>query len=214
MAAVLDAAVHGGPGPQATTARFAFHEVFGVRGVPDCRGVSNVRPPPAPRMSRPKPVRVRRLAAATLDAALAAVLALAPAAISPVQKARLFGVGLLLAAAYVLLRDGVPYAEWGARSLAKRWLGIRPYRLSGEAMDLATSVRRNVTLGGAVGAVGLVYVLGGFRGIAVAGISISDLVTFAALAVVAVEALLVAVDPVGRRIGDRLARTRVIEARA
>ena len=37
---------------------------------------------------------------------------------------------------------------------------------------------------------------------------------WAAVAVVAVEAVLVAIDPVGRRLGDRLARTRVIEARA
>ena len=165
-------------------------------------------------MSRPQPVRVRRFAAATLDTAFAAVLALAPAAISPVDKARLFGAGLLLAAAYILLRDGIPYAEWGARSLAKRWLGIRPYRLSGEGMDLASSARRNATLGGAVGAIGLSYVLGGFRGLAVAGVSISDVVLYGALGLVAVEALLVAVDPVGRRIGDRVARTRVIEARA
>ena len=204
--------------PASTTARrrrtSAFHDVFVGRPVPRGRGVGNVRLARATRMSRPQPVRVRRFAAATLDAALAAVLALAPAAISPVEKARLFGVGLLLAAAYVFLRDGLPYAEWGARSLAKRWLGIRPYRLSGDPMDLATSVRRNATLGAAVGAVGLVYVLGGFRGLAVAGVSISDLVTIAALALVVVEALLVAVDPVGRRIGDRLARTRVIEARA
>ena len=165
-------------------------------------------------MSRPQPVRVRRFAAAAIDAALAAAIALAPAALSPVQKARLFGVGLLLGAVYVLVRDGLPYAEWGARSLPKRWLGIRPYRLNGAPMDIATSVRRNLTLGASVAAVGLAYVLGGFRGIAVFGISISDVVGAAAVAMVAVEALLVAVDPVGRRVGDRMARTRVIEARA
>ena len=164
-------------------------------------------------MSKPHPVRVRRFAAATLDAAIALVLALAPAT-APIEKARLFGVGLLLAAAYLLLRDGIPYAEWGARSPAKRLLGIRPYRISGEPMTLAASVRRNLTVGGAVGAVGLANLVGGFRGLAVAGVSITDIVLYGAAGLLVVEALLVAVDPVGRRIGDRLARTRVIEARA
>ena len=166
-------------------------------------------------MSKPHPVRVRRFAAATLDAAIALVLALAPATV-PVdsQKARLFGVGLLLAALYLLFRDGIPYAEWGARSPAKRLLGIRPYRIAGEPMDLRSSLRRNLTVGGAVAAVGLASLLGGYRGVAVVGVSVTDLVLYAAAAVLVVEALLVAVDPVGRRIGDRLARTRVIEARA
>lgn len=161
-------------------------------------------------MSRARPVRVRRFAAALLDGTLALLLALIPAAFVPgALKARVFGVGLVLGAAYLLLRDGLPYAEWGARSLGKRWLGIRPYRVTGEPMSWAASARRNATV--AVPAViwAVTYLVGGYRGIPFGG-----LVVGAALLVVAAEAALVAVDPVGRRIGDRWARTRVLEARA
>ena len=161
-------------------------------------------------VSAARPIRVRRFAAALLDGALALTLALVPAALTPgALKGRMFGVGLLLGAAYLLVRDGLPYAEWGPRSLGKRWLGLRPYRLGGEALTWAASVRRNATVGGAFAVWAGVYLAGGFRGVPFGG-----LLLWAAVAVVVAEAVLVAIDPVGRRLGDRLARTRVIEARA
>ena len=157
-----------------------------------------------------RPVRLRRIVAALLDAGLALILALIPAALTPgVLKGRMFGLGLLIGAAYLLLRDGIPYAEWGARSLGKRWLGIRPYRIDQDPLDWQASARRNLTVGGAVVVWSLLYLAGGYR-----GIPFGDLVLYAALAVVVVEVLLVAVDPVGRRLGDRFAGTRVVEARA
>ena len=166
--------------------------------------------PPSP-MARPvRPVRVRRFAAALLDGTLALLLALAPAALAPgVLKGRMFGVGLLLGATYLLLRDGLPYAEWGARSLGKRWLGIRPYRVDGEPMTWATSIKRNATVAGAAGVWALLYLVGGYK-----GIPFGEILLYLALAVVLAEGALIAVDPVGRRFGDRWARTRVIEARA
>lgn len=160
--------------------------------------------------STARPVRVRRYAAALLDATLALLLALTPAALTPgVLKGRMFGLGLLLGAAYLLLRDGIPYAEWGARSLGKRWLGIRPYRIDQEPITWSTSARRNATLAGAAAVWAALYLAGGYR-----GIPFGEFALWAAAGVVAVEALLVAVDPVGRRLGDRLAQTRVVEARA
>ena len=161
-------------------------------------------------VSTTRPVRVRRFAAAFLDGALALTLALVPAALTPgALKGRMFGVGLLLGAVYLLLRDGLPYAEWGARSLGKRWLGLRPYRLGGVGLTWASSARRNATVGGAFAVWAMIYLAGGFRGVPFGG-----LLMWAAVAVVAVEAVLVAIDPVGRRLGDRIADTRVIEARA
>ncbi len=160
-------------------------------------------------MPTARPVRVRRFAAALLDGVLALLLALTPAAVVPgVLKGRMFGVGLLLGAAYLLLRDGIPYAEWGSRSLGKRWLGIRPYRMSGEPMTWAVSARRNATVAGAVGLGAVLYLVGGYR-----GIPFGEFLLYIGAAVLAAESLLVAVDPVGRRAGDRLAQTRVIEAR-
>jgi len=157
-----------------------------------------------------RPVRVRRFAAALLDGTLALVVALLPATLPlGAFKARMFGLGLLAGAAYLLLRDALPYAEWGARSLGKRWLGIRPFRLDREPMDLRASARRNATIAGPVAIWALLYLAGGYRGIPFGFIPL-----YLGFAVVAAEAVLVAVDPVGRRIGDRIARTRVIEARA
>lgn len=157
-----------------------------------------------------QPVRARRFAAAFLDAALALLIALVPAALTPgVLKGRMFGVGLLLGAAYLLLRDGIPYAEWGARSLGKRWLGIRPYLPRGGELTWPVSARRNATVAGAALVPALIFLVGGYK-----LVPFADVLIGLALLVVAAEAALVAVDPVGRRLGDRLAQTRVVEARA
>ena len=157
----------------------------------------------------PRPVRVRRFAAALLDATLALILALAPAALAPgVWKGRAFGFGLLLGALYLLFRDGIPYAEWGARSLGKRWIGIRPYAVDGDPLTWQLSARRNATIAGAAGIWAVLYLVGGYR-----GIPFGEVVLGLAAVVVAVEAILVAVDPAARRVGDRVAKTRVIEAR-
>lgn len=161
-------------------------------------------------MASTRPVRVRRVAAALIDAALALTIALVPAAFTPgIAKARVFGVGLLVGAVYMLVRDAIPYAEWGARSPGKRLIGLRPYRVGALPMDRRTSVRRNATLSAALGVPALMYLGGGY-----ALIPFGDWIIWLCVALVAVETLLVAVDPLGRRLGDRLASTRVIEARA
>ena len=64
-------------------------------------------------------------------------------------------------------------------------------------------------MGGAVGVWALLYLAGGYR-----GIPFGEIVLGLAALVVVAEAVLVAIDPVGRRIGDRIAHTRVVEARA
>ena len=158
-------------------------------------------------------VRIRRYAAAFLDGLLALTIALAPAAFAvrlggPVQG-RVFGVGLLFGTAYLLFRDAIPYAEWGARSLGKRWLGVRPFSVGGEPVDWRVSMKRNATVAAAFGIPAVTYLLGGFR-----GLPFGSLFLYAALALAAVEAVFVAVDREGARLGDRWAGTRVTEARA
>ena len=161
-------------------------------------------------MTSVRPTRGRRTAAALLDTALALTLALVPAAFTPgVAKGRVFGLGLLLGTAYILLRDAIPYAEWGARSLGKRWIGIRPYRVGGIPMDLRTSLRRNATIGAAFLVPALMYVAGGYK-----LIPFGEYLLWACGLLLVAEFALVAVDPLARRLGDRLAHTRVIEARA
>ncbi|MEM1115893.1 MAG: RDD family protein [Bacteroidota bacterium] len=157
-----------------------------------------------------RPVRVRRFAAAFLDGSLALLLALIPAALTPgVLKGRMFGVGLVLGAVYLLLRDGLPYGEWGARSLGKRWLGIRPYRPRGGDLGVATSLRRNATVAVAALIPAVMFLVGGYK-----LVPFGDVIIWASVALLAAEAVLVAIDPVGRRLGDRIAGTRVVEARA
>ncbi len=160
-------------------------------------------------------VRVRRFAAAFLDGLLALTIALTPAAIAgatggsgPVQG-RVFGVGLLLGTAYLLLRDAIPYAEWGARSLAKRWLGVRPYDIDGGEVDWRTSARRNATVAAAFGIPAVTYAIGGHR-----GLPFGETLLYVAVLLALVEGVLVLVDREGARLGDRWAGTRVTEARA
>lgn len=158
-------------------------------------------------------VRIRRYAAAFLDGLLALTIALAPAALTqsaggPVQS-RVFGVGLLVGTAYLLLRDAIPYAEWGPRSLGKRWLGVRPFTVGGEPMTWQTSARRNATVAAAFGIPAVAFLIGGFR-----GLPFDDSFLYLALLLLAVEAVFVGVDREGARLGDRWAGTRVTEARA
>ena len=158
-------------------------------------------------------VRIRRFAAAFLDGLLALTIALVPAALAspfggPVQS-RVFGIGLLFGTLYLLLRDAIPYAEWGARSLGKRWLGVRPFTIDGDPMDWRISARRNATVAAAFGIPAVAYVVGGHR-----GIPFGQMLLYGALAVAAVEAVLATVDVEGARLGDRWAGTRVTEARA
>ncbi len=158
-------------------------------------------------------VRVRRFAAAFLDALLALTIALVLAALAlplgAAVQSRVFGLGLLGGTAYLLLRDAIPYAGWGARSLGKRWLGVRPYDLGGSEIDWRTSAKRNATIAAAFGIPAVTYAIGGFR-----GLPFGEILLYAALGLAVVEAVLVAVDREGARIGDRWAGTRVTEARA
>ena len=168
---------------------------------------------PARMATAVRTVRIRRFAAAFLDGLLALTIALTPAAFAttlggPVQS-RVFGAGLLVGTAYLLLRDAIPYAEWGARSLGKRWLGVRPYDIDGGDLDWRTSVRRNATVAAAFGIPAVTYVVGGHR-----GIPFGQTLLYVAVALALGEAILVAIDREGARLGDRWAGTRVTEARA
>ena len=181
--------------------------------LPPCMALQIARETSARVQSAVRTVRVRRGAAAFLDALLALTIALVPAALAlplgAAVQSRVFGLGLLGGTAYLLLRDAIPYAAWGARSLGKRWLGVRPYTVSGGEIDWRTSAKRNATVAAAFGIPAVTYLLGGFR-----GLPFGEVLLYAALALAVVEAVLVVADREGARIGDRWAGTRVTEARA
>lgn len=113
-------------------------------------------------------------------------------------------VGALVGAAYVLTKDALVYEltrdpAWKNRSPGKKLLGLEVVNLGGGDLDLAGSARRNITL--ALGTLlGAVPVAGWVAGMAVG--------TILGL----VESVLVLVDPRGRRLGDRIANTQVVES--
>lgn len=162
--------------------------------------------------TRTRSVLVRRAGAFALDAAFALFIALL-FAIPDTMKERFFGAGLLLGGLYLLFRDGLPLRFLGGRSIGKRMLWLLPIRLGGTTMDLAASAKRNWTIAMVFLFPGLANLAFGYRQLVLAGnIGVNDALLGLFALLVLVEALLVLVDPVARRIGDRIADTRVIEA--
>jgi len=112
-------------------------------------------------------------------------------------------VGALVGAAYTLTKDALVYeitrdAQWKNRSIGKKLLGLEVANLGGGDIDLVTSAKRNITL--ALGTLlGVVPLVGWVAG-AVVGCILGI-----------IEIVLVLVDPQGRRLGDRLANTQVVE---
>jgi uncharacterized RDD family membrane protein YckC len=146
---------------------------------------------PTPKPSKtPELVRAdsgKRIAAALLDGVPAYVIAFVPY------------IGGLISAAYLALRDGLPLSPEGGQSIGKKLLQLRAVRMpDGAPCDYGTSLLRNLPL--IVPALlmirpGIGWVLG----------------SVVWLGVFVVEVLLVIADENGQRIGDRLAKTAVID---
>lgn len=113
-------------------------------------------------------------------------------------------LGGIVGAAYMLVRDGLELDFMDRRSIGKKLLKLRPVRLDGQPMDVATSAKRNLTL--CIGALGSVLMI-----IPVLGWAAAILVGIVGLAVGLVELFLVLTDAEGRRLGDKYAGTKVIE---
>lgn len=155
-----------------------------------------------PGHSRAKADLGKRFVAALIDG----VVAMIAAWILSMGGIRMYGLGLLAAGAYYLLRDGLAFDFMDGRSLGKKVMKLRPRRLDGGPMDLETSVRRNWPLALGTLIIGLSYFIGGWGGF----FFLSWLGALAGLLGL-VEAVLVVTDPEGRRIGDKYAGTQVVE---
>ena len=140
-----------------------------------------------------KAILGKRLVAAIIDMVIGMVVGLVPV------------IGGLASAAYWLVRDGLEFEFMDRRSLGKRVMKLRPVTLDGSPMDIMTSVKRNwmFALGGVVQLLLWIPFVGWLFVIPVA---------LVALAIGLIELVLVIVDPQGRRLGDKLANTKVIEA--
>lgn len=162
--------------------------------------------PTLPSAARPRPTRLRRLTAAALDAliAIGISLLLSVPAGNGELRIRLFGGGLLLGALFVLGRDALPGGLLNRASPGKAVMGLQALRRDGSPLDFSRSVQRNMPLAGALLVPGLITLATGYH-----GFPFSTLLIWGSLGPVVLEAALVLIDPVGRRIGDRWADTRV-----
>ena len=132
----------------------------------------------------------KRIAAALMDGVPAYVICFIPY------------IGGLISAAYLALRDGLPLSPRGGQSIGKKLFHLRAVRMpDGAPCDYGTSLLRNLPF--VVPALlmmrpGIGWVFGS--------------VIWAAIFVL--EVLLVIADENGQRIGDRLAKTQVIQMKA
>lgn len=152
--------------------------------------------PPASSDTGAKPDVGKRFIAYLIDAVIAGVLAVIPV------------LGSLLGAAYILVRDGLEFEFMDGRSVGKKLMKLRPVRDDGGKMDLTTSVMRNWPL--ALGSLAGLVTYGPFLGI----IALSLLLSLIGGIIGLIEVYLVLTAPDGRRWGDKLAHTRVIEVDA
>lgn len=134
----------------------------------------------------------KRFIAGVIDCVIAVVIGMIPF------------IGGLIAAAYWLVRDGLEIEFMDRRSIGKKVMKLRPVRLDGRPMDIATSVRRNwmFALGGVVQLLMFIPILGWLLMIPVG---------LVALALGLLEIFKVVTDSQGRRLGDSMAGTKVVE---
>ena len=137
----------------------------------------------------------KRFVAAIIDSVIGVVIGLIPA------------IGGLAAAAYWAVRDGLEFEFMHHRSIGKHVMKLRPVTLDGSPMDITASVKRNwmFALGGVVQLLLWIPFIGWLFVVPVA---------LVAFAIGVIELFLVLTDPEGRRLGDKIANTKVIEVEA
>jgi len=145
-----------------------------------------------PAATAAKPDVTKRAIAAIIDGAIAGAVGLVPI------------VGGIVGALYILLRDGFDYEFMDGRSVGKKLMKLRPVRLDGGKMDLPTSARRNwpIALGSLASVLFILPVIGWILYIPV-------LILAIVLGIVEIVLVLTSAD--GRRWGDKLANTKVVE---
>ncbi|MEM6644851.1 MAG: RDD family protein [Bacteroidota bacterium] len=109
-------------------------------------------------------------------------------------------LGGFAGAVYFLLRDGLEFDFMKHRSFGKQLMGLRVVRLDGEPMDVETSMQRN-WMWAVSGLISATFFSG----------SLVGLVSIAASVVALYECFKVLTDEAGRRWGDELAGTQVVE---
>ncbi len=110
----------------------------------------------------------------------------------------------ILVGGWWLVRDGLDLDFADKRSLGKKLMKLRPVRLDGQPMDINTSVKRNIPIA--------IYCIGYLLWVVPVLGHLVSLPIFAIGGIInLIEAVLVVTDPEGRRWGDKMAGTKVIE---
>lgn len=134
----------------------------------------------------------KRFIAAVIDAVVAMVLGFIPL------------VGSIVGAGYMLVRDGLELDFMDGRSIGKKVMKLRPVTNDGSKMTIEKSIRRNWMFG-----------LGAFHGILlfipVLGWILMFIISIVGLLIGIFEIFKVLTDAEGRRIGDNMAGTKVVE---
>jgi uncharacterized RDD family membrane protein YckC len=168
--------------------------------------ISTYDPLDAPAAVAGKPDPVKRFLAALIDGVIAGVISGVLGALAGNIGS---AIGTLLAAAYILTRDGLNHDLAPGRSVGKKLMGLAPVRLDGMPMTLDVSIKRNITLAAAsiVTGIGTLFLALGMGFLGGAVYILSLVVGLLGL----VEAILVLVDKDGRRLGDKYAGTQVVQ---
>ena len=148
-------------------------------------------PPVTPVELGPTPGVGVRVIAAVIDVVVSAVLYFIPL------------VGWLVSAAYWLARDGLDIGFMNHRSIGKQLMKLEPVTVDGAPLDLATSIKRNWVFG--IGAV--IHV---FLWVPILGLIVAIPLGLAGFVLGLAELFFLLTDGEGRRLGDKMAKTRVI----
>jgi len=133
----------------------------------------------------------KRIPAALIDGILAFVIGFIPF------------IGGLIGTAYWCVRDGMEIDFMDQRSIGKKVMKLRPVTLDGTPMDIMTSIKRN-----------WMFALGGVAQVlayTIIGLIIAIPLAMVVFLLVILELILVITDDEGRRLGDKIANTMVIE---
>lgn len=147
--------------------------------------VSPAPPPPPAKADLGK-----RFVAALIDGILATIVGLVP-------------FGGFIGAAYLLLRDGLDFDFMKHRSIGKQVMKLHLVTDSGAPMDPMTSIKRNWMFAFGALSTALAYTI--------IGLLLVPFVLLIAVVAGVIEIVLVLTDAQGRRMGDKMAGTTVVE---
>ena len=158
---------------------------------------SNESPPPAGSAGQiPKADPVKRIIAFVIDAVISMIVGFVPF------------IGAIIGAAYMLLRDALPIEALNFKSVGKKLINLKVINESDPSakIDYATSAKRNWMF--ALGPIMMLFVF-----IPVLGWIVDIFLAIAVFIIVIIEVIKLFTDPKGKRIGDNMAQTMVIEDR-